>query len=225
MVKFNVNGIIYERQIEGTEGLAKLNINLVQGNYIITAMNTETGENCANNITVLSRITENTNITKYFKNATQYKVKIIGDDGNAVGAGEIVSFNINGIFYNHTTDASGIAQLNINLNPGDYIITAEHKSCRVSNSIKVLPVLTAEDLVKKYGDSDPFIATLVDGQGKTFEGQNIIFNINGVFYNNITDSSGEAKLNIPLIAGEYIITSMYENGAVTSNKITIKSWD
>ena len=223
MVKFNVNGIIYERQIEGTEGLAKLNINLVQGNYIITAMNTETGENCANNITVLSRITENTNITKYFKNATQYKVKIIGDDGNAVGAGEIVSFNINGIFYNHTTDASGIAQLNINLNPGDYIITAEHKSCRVSNSIKVLPVLTAEDLVKKYGDSDPFIATLVDGQGKAFEGQNIIFNINGVFYNNITDSNGEAKLNIPLIAGEYIITSMYENGAVTSNKITIKS--
>lgn len=203
--------------------MAKLNINLVQGNYIITAMNTETGENCANNITILSRITENTNITKYFKNATQYKVKIIGDDGNAVGAGEIVSFNINGIFYNHTTDASGIAQLNINLNPGDYIITAEHKSCRVSNSIKVLPVLTAEDLVKKYGDSDPFIATLVDGQGKAFEGQNIIFNINGVFYNNITDSSGEAKLNIPLIAGEYIITSMYENGAVTSNKITIKS--
>lgn len=43
-------------------------------------------------------ITENKNIIKYYKNATQYTFSVIGDDGKAVGAGESVIFNINGIF-------------------------------------------------------------------------------------------------------------------------------
>ena len=46
-------------------------------------------------------------------------------------------------------------------------------------------------------------------------------NINGVFYDRITDNAGIARLNINLMPGEYIITSMYKNGAAISNKITI----
>ena len=108
-----------------------------------------TGESRANKITVLSRIVENYDLTKFYRNDSQYSVKIIGDDGKAVGAGENVIFNINGVFYTRTTNASGIAKLNINLEPGDYIITVEHRGCVVSNNIKVLPVLTAQDLIKK----------------------------------------------------------------------------
>ena len=64
-VTFNINGVMYERKISGSEGLAKLNLNLEQGNYVITATNPETGENAANNITIISRLRENKNITKY----------------------------------------------------------------------------------------------------------------------------------------------------------------
>ena len=94
-VKFNINGVMYTRTTD-ENGVAQLDINLPQGKYIITAMNLVTGENCANNVTVLPRIVENSDITKYFKNGTQYTVKLIGDDGNPVGAGEVVSLNING---------------------------------------------------------------------------------------------------------------------------------
>ena len=80
----------------------------------------------SNNITVISRIVENNDLTKYYKNASQYTVKIIGDDGKPVGAGVEVTFNINGVFYTRTTNESGIAKLNINLQPGDYVITAEY---------------------------------------------------------------------------------------------------
>jgi len=159
-------------------------------------------------------------LTKYYRNASQYTVKLIGDDGNPVGAGENVTFNINGVFYTRTTNASGIAKLNINLQPGDYIITAGYKDCMVSNNIKVLPVLTAKDLTKKYGTNDQFTATLVDGQGKAYASQSIQFNIHGVFYNRVTDSNGQAKLNINLQPGEYIITSSY-NGASIGNKFTV----
>ena len=219
-VRFNINGVMYDRKISGSEGLAKLNINLNQGNYVITAINLETGENAANNITIISRLVENSDITKYYRNATQYTVKVIGDDGNPVGAGETVTFNINGVFYNRTTNASGIAKLNINLPPGDYIITAEYKNCKVSNDIKVLPVLSAEDLTKKYGTPDQFVATLLDGQGKALAGETVQFNVNGVLYNRVTDSDGHAKLNIRLMAGQYIITSSY-NGASIANNIVI----
>ena len=218
-VEFNINGIFYTRKIAGN-GLAKLNINLQQGEYIITAMNKVTGEMSSNKITVIPRIVENSDLTKYFRNASQYTVKILGDDGNPVGAGESVTLNINGVLYTRTTNASGIAKMNINLNPGDYIITAEYKGCRVSNSIKVLPVLTGKDITKKYGQAGAYEATLVDGQGKPYANQQITFNINGVFYTRTTNANGIAKLNINLQPGEYIITSTYGQ-ASTSNKVTV----
>ena len=50
----------------------------------------------ANNITVLSKIAENKDLVKYYKNDSQYVVKIIGDDGKPVGENQTVTFNING---------------------------------------------------------------------------------------------------------------------------------
>ena len=219
-VTFNINGVMYKRYVNGTEGKARLNINLPQGEYIITAINPENGEMHANNITVLPSIVNNTDLVKYYRNDSQYYVTIIGDDGNPVGENVTVKFNINGVFYERKTNASGVARLNINLEPGDYIITAEYNDCRVSNNITVLPVLNATDLTKKYGTADQFVATLVNGTGAPYAGQNVTFNINGVFYQRTTDAQGNAKLNINLMAGEYIITSSY-NGANIANHVTV----
>lgn len=218
-VTFNINGVYYTRTTNES-GVAKLNLNLQQGKYILTAINPITGENAANNITILPTITENRDITKYYKNATQYTVKLIKPDGSIAGAGEKVTFNINGVFYQRTTNESGIAKMNINLNPGDYIITAEYAGCKVSNNIKVLPTIKAQDLTKKYGVSSPFTATLLDGTGKPLANEKISFNINGVFYTRTTDADGIAKLNINLQAGKYIITSSY-NGLNIANTVTV----
>ena len=55
-----------------------------------------------------------------------------------------MTFNINGVFYTRTTDSVGIAKLNINLEPGSYIITSYHPKAneQSSNKIKVLATLT-----------------------------------------------------------------------------------
>ena len=71
-----------------------------------------------------------------------------------------------------------------------------------------------------YKDGTKFKATLLDGQGKPFSGQNVNFNINGVFYTRVTDSNGVASLNINLMSGKYIITSSF-NGYNIANTITI----
>ena len=219
-VKFNINGVEYTRKITGGKGQAGLNINLPQGEYIITAINPINGEMQANNITVLPTVVDNKDIIKYYRNGTQYSVKVLGSDGKAVGAGENVTFNVNGVFYTRQTNASGISTLTINLPPSNYVITADYKGCRVANNITVLPVLNATDLKMKYKDGSKFKANLVDGEGKPYAGETIQFNVNGVLYNKVTDSTGQAALNINLPSGEYIITSSY-NGSSIANKITI----
>jgi hypothetical protein len=292
-VEFNINGIFYKRYISGDKGLAKLNINLAQGDYIITARNIVTGEKCSNNITVISLIINGKDLVKHYRNNTQYVVQILATNGQPAGAGESVRFNINGVFYTRTSNATGHVKLNINLIPDDYIVTAEYNDCkisnnvkvlpllygddltkyyrndsqyvvqafhkdgnpagageavnyningvfytrytnatghavlninleqgdyvstaqyldyRLSNNIKVLPVLFGNDLTKRYGSSDAYQVKLVDGQGKALDGKTVTFNINGVFYNRTTDSNGVAKLNINLMPGEHVITASY----------------
>ncbi len=220
-VQFNINGVLYTRSVI-SNGLARMNINLPQGEYIITAMNLVTGEVDSNTITVLPRIINNNDLVKYYRNNSQYIVQLVDDEGNPVGAGETVTFNINGVFYNRTTNSSGYAKLNINLPPGNYIITASYKDCLVSNKIEVKTVLYADNLTMTYRDGSVFYAHVVDGQGNPLPNANLTFNINGVFYYRTTNSSGIASLNINLPAGRYIITSSY-NGLSVANTIVIKN--
>ena len=218
-VKFNINGVMYIRKTD-ENGIAKLNINLNPATYIITAINPANNEMHSNKITVLSIITENKDLTKYYRNATQYTLRLLGDNGKPVGAGESVTFNINGVFYTRTTNASGYAKLNINLDPGTYIITAEYKGLKASNTVVVKSVLFTKDLSMKYRDGSKFEAKVLDGQGKPLAGATVTFNINGVFYNRVTGDDGIARLNINLNPGEYIITSSY-NGLNAANNVKI----
>ena len=200
-------------------GTVSLAINLGSGTYeaIIQVDSTS----AKSSITVLSTLTGK-DITKYYRNATQYSVQVFDTTGKAVGAGKVVTFNVNSRFYNRTTDENGIATLNINLPQGEYVITATNPVTgeMQSNKITVLPVVAAKDITMKYMDGTQFVATLVDGQGNPYKDQFVTFNVNGILYNRLTDSNGQAALNIRLIPGEYIITSSF-NGCNIANKITI----
>ena len=218
-VDLNINGVIYHRTTSAV-GTASLALNLNPGKYVITAQRMDTGEQLSNTIEIKSLLTENHDIEMYFRNGTGYTVKVIKQDGRVAGAGETVTFNINGVFYERKTNDEGIARLNLNLEPGNYVITAMYNGCMVSNNIKILPVLYAQDLTKKYGDKTPFTVKVVDGHGKPLTNTNVSFNINGVFYIRTTGDDGIAKLNINLMAGKYIITSSY-NGANIANTVTI----
>ena len=219
-ITFNINGIFYTKTTN-EEGMAHLNINLIPNTYILTAYNPSSGEKHTNIITVLPNIVENHDLTKYYKNESKFSFRLLDNQGRPVGAGVSATLNINGVFYTRSTNASGYVNMNINLPPGTYIATILYNGLSMSNTIKILPILKAKDISMKYLDGTKFEATLLDGKGNPFAGQDITFNINGVFYKKTTDSNGIARLSIRLIAGEYIISSMYENGATISNKVTI----
>ncbi|SDA73201.1 Ig-like domain-containing protein, partial [Methanobrevibacter millerae] len=217
-VTFEIKGNVYKRTTDAS-GKAGMNINLESGVYEVKITNPVTGEVKFNTITVKSRFEDAHDLVKYFRNDSQYRIKVLGDDGNIAPKGTVVKFNINGVFYERSVDENGYVKMNINLNPGTYIITGEYKGCRVSNTITVLPILTADDLVKKYGEANPFEAKLVDGQGNPYANQKLEFNINGVFYYRTTNSNGIAKLNINLMPSAYIITTRYGDAALSNNVI------
>ena len=219
-VTFNINGIFYTRTCNDS-GIAKLNINLPPGLYILTAYNPNTTESVSNIITVLSKIRDNNDIVMYYRNSSKYTVTLVSDNGEKVGSREVVSFNINGVIYKRQTNIYGQASLNVNLPPGEYVITADYNDCKVSNTIKVLSVLEASDIEMGYRDGTKFNVHVVDGSGNSAWNKNVTFNINGVIYTRTTNINGIASLNINLPKGDYIITTTY-NGLSISNRIIVK---
>ena len=217
-VTFEINGRNYTR-LSDENGATSIAINLNPGNYTIkTTYNNNTVENT---ITVLPTLIAD-NLVKYFKNESQFFISLIDGQGKSV-PGVNITMNINGVFYNRTTNENGTAKLNINLLPGKYILTAIDPltGLQMSYNITVLPTLNATDLEMKYKDGSTFNVTVLDGKGNPLAEVGVTFNINGVFYTRYTDSKGIAKLNINLMAGEYIITSQYDEMKI-ANTIIIK---
>ena len=207
-VTFNINGVLYTRQTN-VNGTAKLNINLNPGNYTLTAYNSFNDEENSFDIVVKSLI-ETNDLSKYYKNASQFEAKVYNSDGS-VGANKTVTFNINGVFYNRVADSNGIVKLNINLRPGEYIITTIYEGLEVGNKVSVLSTLETNDLSMTFQDGSNFTVKTLDGQGMPLPNQNLTFNIHGVFYHKTTDDNGVSNLNINLMKGEYIITSMWDD--------------
>ena len=216
-VKFNINGVFYTR-ITDNDGVAKLNIRLRPGSYILTAYNNVTGEEKGFDITVKSLIVAN-DLTKYYLNATRFEATIYNKNGT-LAINKNVTFNINGVFYTRQTNENGVVGLNINLRPGNYIITTMFDGLAIGNNINVLPTLVTNDLSMKYLDGSKFTAQTLDGQGNPLTNQNVSFNINGVLYHRVTDKDGMASLNIRLMSGDYIITS-YWNDFQVGNTVKI----
>ena len=136
-VTFNINGVLYTRKTTAA-GWATLNINLGPGEYTITAYNTVTNESISNKITVLSKIIDNEDLVKVSGERSSFVVRIVGNDGNIVGEGELVVFNINGVMYTRSTNSTGHASLNINLPEGKYVITTDYGGCTASNRITII---------------------------------------------------------------------------------------
>ena len=197
-VVFNINGVFYKKQTD-YEGVARLNINLFPGKYILTAMHPD-GLMYGYNITVLSTI-HGDDIVKFFRNGTQYCAKFLDGCGSPLVNASVV-FNINGVFYKKQTDDRGMARLNINLFPGEYILTAIHLNGEEkANIIKVLTTISAEDISLIENKSGVFVLKTHDGA------RNVSITINGVEYIVQTDDGGVATLNVSLSKGNHAVLS------------------
>ena len=197
-VTFNINGVFYKKQTNAS-GIAKLNIALLPNEYILTAIH-PSGLMYGSNITVLSTVFGE-DIVKFFRNGTQYYAKFLDDFGNPLVNGN-VTFNINGVLYEKQSDSEGIAKLNINLLPGEYILTAMHLNSEAkSNIIKVLTTISAEDISLIENKTGTLVIKTYDGAA------NVSVIIDGVKYIVKTNKEGIATLNLSLSKGDHAVFS------------------
>ena len=213
-VTFNINGVFYTRYTN-ENGTAKLNINLIPANYIITSIHPN-GEKKGRNITVLSTILSK-DLVKYYKNESQYYATFLDKQGNPVANNTTVTFNINGVFYTRYTNENGTAKLNINLIPANYIITSIHPDgLQRGNNIFVNKTLITYDISQpcnKTGTAT-FNAEVLDGQGRPLSNASVTFIIAGKVLTKITDEKGIAFINIKAYPGVYTITTTYNGYSV-----------
>ena len=218
-VNITVNGVTYQRT-SNENGTINMNINLNPGNYILTVFSPVDNKTYTFNVEVLSTLNSE-DLVKYYRNGSQFVVSVLDGEGNPL-ANSAVTFNINGVFYTRISDDNGFATLNINLNPGEYIITViGSNGLHVSNNITVLPTISGENIVKYYRNGTQYVVSVLDGEGNPLANSSVTFNINGVFYTRISDDNGFATLSINLNPGEYIVTAITYNDLHISNNITV----
>lgn len=238
-VNITINGVTYNR-ITDSEGFAKLNINLNPGDYEVKTESTIEGNHIIKinyihikpmNTTILG----DTYVEMAYKNG-KYSVQLIGGDNKPLTNQEII-FTINQVSYSRFTNDEGIASLNINLNPDKvYVIKSEYRGFEYYQSAKALTghIAINHQKTKLIGNplemeykSGKYSVKLVNSNNISLSNQKIIFTINGVEYTRITNSTGDASLNINLNPGQYQIRYRFEettgySGSSGSNMINIR---
>ena len=213
-VQFNVNGVFYTKYTN-ENGTAKLNIKLYPEHYIITIIHPK-GEKKGYNITVLPTIISK-DLIKYYKNESQFYATFLNGHGKPIANNTEVHFNVNGVFYTSYTNENGTAKLNINLHPGNYIITSMHPDgFQMGVNIFVNKTLITYDISQpcnKTGTAT-FNAEVLDGQGRPLSNASVTFLIAGKVLTKITDEKGIASINIKAYPGVYTITTTYNGYSV-----------
>ena len=154
------------------------------------------------------------NIDLYYKNGTKFTATLTDVDGNSLVNQNLI-FTISGIDYARSTDMNGKASVAINLIPGNYDINVSYGGneyflpSETTATCTVYPTIYGEDIIKYYKNNTQYYATFLNGDGTPLANSDVTFNINGVFYTRTTNASGVARLNINLLAGEYILTAYH----------------
>ena len=127
-----------------SNGVALLTILINKGGHKIAALNPVTLDISTDNINVFDVVTGGKNIKMYYDDGNTYKVRVFGDDGKPVKAGEKVTFTIGSKKYTKKTDKNGYAKLKITSKPGFHYIKATYKDFSIANSVYVKQVIKAQ---------------------------------------------------------------------------------
>ena len=206
---FIINKVSYSAIID-KNGYASINILEKAGNYEVTIINDFTGEKITKTINVVSRITANKDITKYYLGSKTYQIRVLNDNGG-VASGVYAKINIAGKTYNVKTNSRGIASLKLKFNPGKYTITASYKGFKVSNKVVIKTNIITKSLSKKKSKTAKFNVKLLDGNGKLFKYKILAVKFKGKKYSIKTNSKGIASftINKNLRLGKYNIVTSY----------------
>ncbi|MBR3197759.1 MAG: Ig-like domain repeat protein, partial [Methanobrevibacter sp.] len=178
-------------------GISRVNINLNPGYYLIMAINPITGEYAINSLFIYDRVMENADLTQSYTQNKLFKVRAYAADGNITGAGEKITFKVNGKTYTGVTDAKGYASFKVNLKPGKYTVTSSYGGVARTNKITVKSIVKAKNIkVKKTAKKLKIKVTLKKVNGKYLKGKKVTLKIKGKKLTAKTNKKGVATFKV-----------------------------
>ncbi|MBQ7927781.1 MAG: right-handed parallel beta-helix repeat-containing protein [Methanobrevibacter sp.] len=190
----------------------------------VTGVENYNDANATANLKVAQKalISGNKNYAVYYGNTVKYKVRIFDLNGNAVGAGKVVTFKINGKTKTVNTDKNGYATYSAKLSAGKYTISAEYEGHKVSNTITFKPTVIAKNLSKKKAKTIKYTVKVLNKNGKILKNKKVTFKVKNKKYTAKTNKKGIATLTLKnLKVGKYAVSSTY-GGCTVKTTLTIK---
>ena len=180
------------------EGIANIKSNLDIGTYSVF-VSSEIAGNTTKILKIVNRIDNNKNLKVYYAGNTEYKARIIGDDGNPESEGKNVVVLINNNVQNLKTDKNGFVTITFDskYNIGTYSIEIRYKGASTKNKVVVNHLVSLKLVsVKKSDKKLVLAASLAKVNGKYLKNKKITFKFDGKKYTAKTDKKGVAKVTI-----------------------------
>lgn len=225
-VSFTVNGKRYDR-ITDNNGIAYLDINLISNNYtFITnfAGNSKYYSKSVKSSVEVKSTIKCSDLTKYYNNSASYSSTFYNQKGNVLKNTNI-NFKVNGKTYSVKTNSKGLAKLPIRLLPGKYVMSSINPitSEKVSKSLTVKSLIETNNLTLSENKMGKFNVKVLDINGKASPNKTVIITIGKKAYSKTTNANGITTLNIKLKAGNYTITTQY-NELINKNKVQVNKY-
>ncbi|WP_458456541.1 Ig-like domain-containing protein [Methanobrevibacter sp.] len=202
-------------------GVAKISVNSVPGDYSIKLTNLATGESKTNKIKVLSPVEAPATMTTFAGVNTKYQATLYTSE--SLAKNKDMNIYVDGTKHTVTTDSNGVASLTFKFSAkGTYYIKAVDPRTGYIFKTKVVvkPVtITASDVTAVAGHSSKFTVHLLNENGNAAKYTQMKITINGVAKTVVTDEKGEASYTFNLPEGTYNAVSEDLN---TGYKLTKK---
>ena len=137
LISFTVMSNQYYAITNG-DGFAGVKANLNAGTYNVTVSSAIAG-NSTVTLKILKRFENNSNLNVYYASNANYKVRIIGDDGNPETEGQNVTVLIDNKMKSYKTDKNGFITVEIdkNFKVGTHTIKIQYRNASVKNKVAV----------------------------------------------------------------------------------------